>query len=180
MDHLMSFTYGQRPGDVLCFMVLGVLLWGYLSARFGKGRAWRPVNGLLFLVMVGAILHATLFWGREPGERLALLEPLQTLRLARLYPELYREMLMNVFLFLPLGLAACQLMPETWHPGARAAGALGLGLALSLCVETAQYLWGLGIAETDDVLCNTLGTALGTLSLGTGALFRKGKEDGEK
>ena len=114
------------------------------------------------------------------SKRLALLEPLQTLRLARLYPELYREMLMNVFLFFPLGLAACQLMPETWRPGARAAGALGLGLALSLCVETAQYLWGLGIAETDDVLCNTLGTALGTLSLGTGALFRKGKEDGEK
>lgn len=83
---------------------------------------------------------------------------------------------MNVFLFFPFGLAMGQLVPRSWGPGHRAALTVGLGALLSVLIEGAQYLWGLGIAETDDVLCNTLGAALGAMSLGTEALFRKRKE----
>lgn len=172
----MVYTYGQRPGDILLFMALGILLWGYFGGRFGSNRAWKRGNLAVLLVILGAIVHATLLWGREPGARKALLEPLQTLSLAKLYPELYREMLMNVFLFFPFGLAMGQLVPRSWGPGHRAALTVGLGALLSVLIEGAQYLWGLGIAETDDVLCNTLGAALGAMSLGTEALFRKRKE----
>lgn len=176
MDHLMTYTYGQRPGDLLILMSLGVLLWGALAARLGSRRVWRLANGLLLLAAMAAILHATLFWSRDPGERKALLEPFQTLRLARLYPELYREMFMNILLFFPFGLGLAQLLPKRWRPGARAALTLGLGAAFSVFVEGAQYLWGLGIAETDDVLCNALGAGAGALSLTAEALFRGTRE----
>ena len=180
MDHLITYTYGQRPGDLLILMTLGVLIWGALAARLGSRRGWRLVNGLLLLGAIAAILHATLFWSRDPGERNALLEPLQTLRLAKLYPELYREMFMNVLLFFPFGLGLSQLLPGSWRISARLALTLGLGAVFSILVEGAQYLWGLGIAETDDVLCNTLGAGLGTLCLITEALFRREKEGKRK
>lgn len=175
----MVYTYGQRPGDILILMAFGILLWGWFAARYGSRRTWQRANLLVLLAILGAIVHATLLWGREPGERKALLEPLQTLRLAKRYPELYREMLMNIFLFFPFGLALGQLTPKKWGPGRRMALTVGLGALLSISVEGAQYLWGLGIAETDDVLCNTLGAALGALSLGAEALFRKRKEGKE-
>ena len=35
---------------------------------------------------------------------------------------------------------------------------------LSFTVEFLQYYYHLGRAETDDVICNTLGAAIGTLS----------------
>lgn len=170
----MSFTYGQRPGDLLILMTLGILLWAWLSARLGERRVWRLGNLALLLAAVWAIVHATLLWSREAGERRALLEPFQTLRLAKLYPELYREMFMNILLFFPLGLT----LPQVLSRGSRAqrlALTVLLGVALSLLVEGGQYYWGLGVAETDDVLCNTLGTLVGTLSLPLQKLFRKEK-----
>ena len=176
----MTYTYGQRFGDLLILMTLGLLLWGGLASRWGASRLWRLANGMLLLAVTAAILHATLFWGRDPGERKALLEPFQTLRLARLYPELYREMFMNILLFFPFGLGLSQLLPRRWKPGARLVLTLGLGAALSLLVEGAQYFWGLGIAETDDVLCNTLGAGLGALCLKTEALFRSAGEGKKK
>ena len=173
----MHFAYRQRPGDLLIFMALGILLWGWLSSRFGRKRSWTALNLTLLLVILAAIAHATLLWGREPGPRRALLEPLQTFRLARRYPELYREMFMNVLLFFPFGLAVSQLLPRKMGAAARMALTAVLGALLSMGVEGAQYYWGLGVAETDDVLCNTLGGAMGALCLGTEALFRKGKEE---
>ena len=176
----MTYTYGQRPGDLLILMTLGVLVWGASAARLGSRRSWRLVNGLLLLGAAAAILHATLFWSRDPGERRALLEPLQTLRMAKLYPELYREMFMNILLFFPFGLGLAQLLPKGWRIGARLALTLGLGAAFSILVEGAQYFWGLGIAETDDVLCNALGAGAGALCLLTEALFRREKEGKRK
>lgn len=34
-------------------------------------------------------------------------------------------------------------------------------LLFSVCVETIQYIGGYGLAEVDDVICNTLGAAIG-------------------
>ena len=39
------------------------------------------------------------------------------------------------------------------------------GLLLSAGIEYIQYRFALGVAETDDVICNTLGTVIGSASL---------------
>lgn len=38
-----------------------------------------------------------------------------------------------------------------------------LGLLLSLCIETMQYLFGTGISELDDLILNTFGATIGAL-----------------
>lgn len=80
-------------------------------------------------------------------------------------PEKIRTLLMNGLLFEPLGLVLPELLPGSWSRGRRFFLVLLAACLLSLCLEAAQYHWGLGRAETDDVLLNTLGAALGSLEL---------------
>lgn len=121
-------------------------------------------NFVLFCAAVIAILCATIL-NRTPGNYELILTPFAALSAARQQPELYREMLMNVFLFFPLGLTLSNALPRKWHRWGKIALTTLVGCALSAGIEYAQYRCALGLAETDDVICNTLGAFLGAVSL---------------
>ena len=70
--------------------------------------------------------------------------------------------LMNVFLFFPLGLTFPHVLPEKWKH--QVGASILFALLLSVVIEYCQYYFSLGRVETDDVICNTLGAAIGTLS----------------
>lgn len=134
------------------------------------------VNVILFCVSAAIILHATLL-SRTPGTYAAVLTPFAALAAARQQPELYREMLMNVFLFFPLGLTLSNALPRRWHHWLRIAALTTLtGCVLSAGIEYAQYRFALGMAETDDVICNTLGAFVGAASLLLAHAMEKHKE----
>ena len=138
-------------------------------------RKWRFTNALLLLAATIIILHATLL-SRTPGTYAAVLTPFAALAAARQQPELYREMLMNVFLFFPLGLTMSNALPRKWHRWGRIILTTLIGCALSAGIEYAQYRYALGLAETDDVICNTLGAFLGAASLLAAHAIEKHKE----
>ena len=119
---------------------------------------------MLFCVAAIVILYATLLT-RTPGVPEAILTPFASLTAARIQPEIYREMLMNVFLFFPLGLTLSNALSRRWHRWLRIILTTLVGCALSAGIEYAQYRCALGLAETDDVICNTLGAFLGAVSL---------------
>lgn len=121
-------------------------------------------NLALSCVAVIIILYATLLT-RTSGGYEAILPPFAALAAARVQPELYREMLMNVFLFFPLGLTLSNALPHRWNRWLRIGVTTLAGCLLSAGIEYAQYRFALGLAETDDVLCNTLGALLGAASL---------------
>ena len=121
-------------------------------------------NFVLFCAAVIAILYATILT-RTPGSYELILTPFATFTAALQQPELYREMLMNVFLFFPLGLTLSNALPRRWHRWGRIALATLVGCILSAGIEYTQYRCALGLAETDDVICNTLGAFLGAASL---------------
>ena len=75
--------------------------------------------------------------------------------------ELLRTLWMNILLFVPGGLLLSALWPDSWHK--KAVLTIVLLSALSVGIERTQFHYALGLAETDDVLCNTLGAALGGL-----------------
>lgn len=100
-----------------------------------------------------------------PGNYELILTPFAALSAARQQPELYRAMLMNVFLFFPLGLTLSNALPRKWHRWGRIILTTLVGCALSAGIEYAQYRCALGLAETDDVICNTLGAFIGSTSL---------------
>ena len=132
-------------------------------------------NFVLFCAAVIAILYATILT-RTPEIPEVILTPLATFIAARQQPELYREMLMNVFLFFPLGLTLSNALPRKWHRWGKIALTTLVGCALSAGIEYAQYRCALGLAETDDVICNTLGAFLGAVSLLVAHAIEKHKE----
>lgn len=76
-------------------------------------------------------------------------------------PELLRSNFMNVVLFYPAGLLLGSLLPERRSAAASFAFCMLPLFLLSAAVEFVQYRWFLGLAQTDDVIHNTLGAALG-------------------
>ena len=160
---MLHFIYAQPPLRILFLMAAVFALWGCLAAR-GHVRRWRWANLTLAAISAAIILHTTLLT-RAPGTYAAVLTPFSALAAARQQPELYREMLMNVLLFFPLGLTLSNALPRRWNCWLRIIVTVLAGCVLSAGIEYAQYRFALGMAETDDVICNTLGAFLGAASL---------------
>ena len=156
------------------FMLILILIWTILCQHFKK-KQWTAINAGIFSLSTAVILYATVL-NRTPGDYAVILTPFATFAAARQQPELYREMLMNVFLFFPLGLTLSNALPRTWHRWLRIALTTLTGCALSAGIEYAQYRFALGMAETDDVICNTLGAFVGATSLLLAHAMEKHKE----
>ena len=160
--------------NIILAIVIAIVAWGYLRTKV-QLRRWTMANFVLFCAAVIAILYATIL-NRTPGNYELILTPFATFTAALQQPELYREMLMNVFLFFPLGLTLSNALPRKWHRWLRIILTTLVGCALSAGIEYAQYRCALGLAETDDVICNTLGAFLGAASLLAAHAIEKHKE----
>ena len=68
---------------------------------------------------------------------------------------------MNVVLFYPAGLLACELLPKKWSRAKRIILVTALFVLLSSGIEACQYYFALGQVEADDVLHNGLGALIG-------------------
>lgn len=81
----------------------------------------------------------------------------------------------NIALFMPLGaalyVAGRNLSGIKWGLG----GAMLIGLMVSLCIESAQYIFALGFSDVDDLLYNTVGSVLGA-----GLMARVGRAEQTK
>lgn len=63
-------------------------------------------------------------------------------------------MLLNVVLYIPIGLLLGGLTDKWWK-------ALAVGCLLSMSIELLQLVFRKGLCETDDVIHNTLGALVG-------------------
>lgn len=169
---MFNYIYSRSLTAILLVIVVGTVLWGFLRNRL---RRWRTVNAVLCVLIVTIILYATVLI-RTPGSYELILTPFSTFAAARQQPELYREMLMNVFLFFPLGLMLSNSLPRKWHRWSRIALTTLIGCILSAGIEYAQYRYALGMAELDDVICNTLGALIGSTSLLIAHAIEKSRE----
>ena len=153
----------MNPWTVCILLLSLLLLWPVLCQRVGERRRVL-LNTELACAAVFIILYTTILT-RTPGVPAVILAPFASLTAARQQPELYREMLMNVFLFFPLGLTLSNALPRKWHRWLRIILTTLVGCILSAGIEYAQYRYALGMAEVDDLICNTLGAFIGSTSL---------------
>ena len=152
------------PLHMVIFLMLALLIvWAMLSLHQNQ-RKRSIINAVLCSITALTILYATILT-RTPGDYKSILTPFATFTAALQQPELYREMLMNIFLFFPLGLTLSNALPRKWHRWGRIILTALVGCILSAGIEYVQYRYALGLAETDDVICNTLGAFLGAASL---------------
>ena len=116
---------------------IAVLVW----ITLGK---WRTglLAGYLFLILAVTVLD------RRPGPKMTYeLIPFWSYGVK----SLRMEILLNILLFIPLGLLA-----PRWKT-------VGLAAGYSMLIELAQLVSFRGLFEFDDVIHNALGTALGVL-----------------
>ena len=171
---MLRYIYSLPLIVIILFMALALAVWGGAAAYMAEKR-WRRGNLVLSALIAGAILYATIFTRSEGSTGLVLI-PFAALAAARQQPELYREMLMNVFLFFPLGLTLSNALPRRWHRWGRIVFTTLIGCILSAGIEYAQYRCALGMAEVDDVICNTLGAFVGSASLLLAHAIEKSRE----
>lgn len=107
MGRVFWMIYIQLLPRIFIFMALTVILWGIFGKK-GKNRQWWCIiNTVVFVCAVLIILYMTIY-SRSEATKEAILIPFYSFILAREQPELYRSMLMNVFLFVPIGYLYCR------------------------------------------------------------------------
>ena len=148
MHELFLFIYRQPLNRIILAMLLLVFLWGYLAFREGNRPRWRVLNGFFFLGCAAAVFYMTVYTRGESATE-AVLIPFHSFREAKIQPELYRSMLMNVFLFVPLGLSLPFVFGKgKWAPFLTVI----LSMAFSVGIEYLQFTHTLGRCEVDDVI----------------------------
>ena len=171
---MLHHIYTQSLVLIIVLMAATLVVWEIWGNRISTRHWWRT-NLLLTIAAVAAILYTTLMT-RESGPSLVVLKPFTKFAAARIQPELYREMLMNIFLFFPLGLTLSNDLPQRLNRWVRIGITTLFACLLSTVIEYTQYHFSLGVAETDDVICNTLGAFIGSTSLIIAHAIEKHKE----
>ena len=147
-----------RLDNFLNIHPLAVILFGAFSIIAAVLlRGWK--KSVFLFLYVAFILYMT-FWYREAGEARQRLELFWSYRQFFSNRALGREIIYNIWLFIPLG-AALSDRKHGWIPA----------LVLSVVIEGIQFFAGLGLCELDDVISNGAGALLGY------SLSRMGKTD---
>lgn len=166
MGDLFFMVYRQPLERIVFLMIVIVLLWGYFGRVFRGKICWRVFNTIVFAGMVGVIFYTTVYSRTETVGQMILI-PFYSFVEAGRQPEMYRSMLMNVFLFVPVGLSLPFVLSKRKHP---VMVTVIIACLFSVSIEALQYCFSLGLCETDDVIMNTLGSAIGTLGYMIGGL----------
>lgn len=160
----VGWIYRLPMGAVCLVTAAAIILWADAAARMddhGKARLWKWINAVYLLLAIFGIFYTTLF-SRVPGTEHPIRQiPFYTFYLARKKPELYREMFMNVLLFVPFG------MSFPWMLRHRISVIFRTVLTaawICMAVEIIQVVFRLGQAEVDDLICNSLGALIGSLA----------------
>ena len=83
--------------------------------------------------------------------------------------DLLAENIMNVVVFIPVGLLICIAFKQmTWWK------VLLIGCGISVTIETLQFFFMRGFSEVDDVMHNTLGCVLGYIRVKGSRLMTQG------
>ena len=166
-----SFFHQIYVADLSMIMIIMVILliaWSVFGALLYKRM--RLIGLIVSIAYTAIILYATVFSRGESSLGHDFI-PFSSFQRAIEQPEFYRSMLMNTFLFEPLGFALPFALKGS--TAKRVLLSIVIGFALSFAVEMIQYFFSLGMAEADDVICNTVGTAIGSMSYLLTLLWRK-------
>jgi glycopeptide antibiotics resistance protein len=165
-DGMFHTIYSLPLRQVVALMLITIPMWAFGQLREGRSlRAWRIGNWVLFAITLLVILSFTLFQRTSGAGQINLIPFSSFVRARTEQPELYREILMNVLLFFPLGLSLSSALPHKRSVGRRFCLTVLAGLCVSVAVEAIQFVFKLGMAEVDDLMTNSFGAALGASQL---------------
>ena len=131
----------------------------------GSGKssfvALEIVNAIMLALTLFFILSITLLFRRADARQDLSLIPFDIVSQAKDNQVLFKSMVMNIVLFIPLALFGCSLF--RYRSNKASVIFIVSGIGFSILIEILQYLFVLGQADVDDVICNSLGLLIGYL-----------------
>lgn len=149
-----------------------VIAYAVFNVVFKNFKILRAIGFVGATISLFGILSFTVF-GREVATYNIELRPFYSFVMAKIYPEYYRTVFMNSLLFVPFGTFLPYLLSSKYKKSNVAVTVL-ISFAISIIIESLQYLCSIGVCETDDVIFNTVGAFVGTLGY---LLFEHLKEE---
>lgn len=167
-NYMLHWFYCLPLYSVVVLIISTIILCGMFS-YFLQRKSPRSINKVtyiaayitLLLISVTLIYRMTLY-DRTEGIRYLNLVPFDSFVEAKIQPEMYRTMLMNVALFTPFGISCASLFKIRFSQKATTITTAIIAFLVSSVVEAYQYIFSIGLTQTDDIICNTVGALIGT------------------
>ena len=146
---------------VLFVISLGFLLLKHFMKR--NKKAFQIIAVTAFFIYVAMVIYTAVIRRDADTETSGLsLIPFYSYKMIHDgNPEKPREIIMNIAFFIPIGFLYCLI--DTKKINYKKWPIIVFSAALSILIELAQFIFKLGLVETDDVIHNTLGCCLGIL-----------------
>ncbi|MBQ8622055.1 MAG: VanZ family protein [Oscillospiraceae bacterium] len=164
MTNIYLWFYCLKMNDAIFLVLLATVLFLRLKARFCSHALWNATmrgTALIWFTLVSwtTVLNRA---SEQVGQEASWI-PFYSyfMALQGHNPEALRSNFMNMVLFYPAGLLSDTLVPRQWKKWRKIAVVSCVCCALSVSIEMAQCFHHLGLAETDDVIHNTLGAVIG-------------------
>lgn len=159
--NIMSHLYELPYSFYIFSAVFMILLWSGISFSMRRHLFLRQrINALCVIILVVFVMTVTIFI-RSRGNGELYLVPFSSLERALHSHDIYKQIALNVLLFVPLGVVLPFALESTKRPVINSVCFL---LMFSLMIETIQFALSIGCAEIDDVICNCLGGLIGLIT----------------
>ena len=158
LKSLTQYIYCLSYFELALFVAAASVICAAVNSFLYKYSWWRYI--LIAIGTAYTMLLLTLLGRTEPIVNSISLVPFESyIDYLKGAQEMLRTCIMNIVLFYPLGLVWGALLTKQKFWKLLLAWAACFGL--SVMIELSQYIFSIGYAEVDDVINNTIGSALG-------------------
>jgi len=137
-------------------IILAIFLWAYLAYLHQDKRKWHICNRVILGLTLFAILFITILV-RPKQQTGFYLNPMYAFELAKEFPDVYNQMVLNVVLFLPMGMT----IPYAFKCRFPIVLTLSVSFLYTLVIEFLQYFLSRGYFEVGDLILNFTGSLIG-------------------
>ena len=156
---LTQYIYCLPYFELALFVAAASVICAVINSFLYKYSWWRYILIAIGTAYTMLLLYITLLGRTKPINSISLVLFESYIGYLNGVQEMLRTCIMNIFLFYPLGLVlgAVLTKQKLWKLLLAWAACFGL----SVMIELSQYIFSIGYAEVDDVINNTIGSALG-------------------
>ena len=146
---------------VLFVISLSFLVLKHFMKR--EKKAYQIIALTAFFIYIAMVIYTAVIHRDSDAEstKLSLIPFYSYKMIADGNSDKIREVIMNIAFFIPIGFLYCLI--DTKKINYRKWPIIAFSAALSVLIEIAQFVFKLGMVETDDVIHNTIGCCVGIL-----------------
>lgn len=157
------FTFVNELPFIVSFLVtiVFVVIYGLVARKLYKKKTWKIIAIIVLMLWFIALVWTTIN-SRDCWTRKIDIVPFSNLIKLNNIHGIVKGYILNAILFVPLGMTAPFIINN--YVKRPVLETILYGFIISLIIEITQYIFAVGYSEMEDLIMNTAGTAIGTIS----------------